>query len=201
MKGLTNVQYSTILGLLLSDGTLIKRNKGDRAGAYFSLTQTNNPRNKHVEAHVQLLLHSFELFKPFIKSDTPGQGVAKFNGRHYPYLYFNTIINPIFTSLYNDWYKDNIKVVPDSIFDLMDPIVLAFWVMGDGGKCGKGFHLNSTAFTTPEVLLLLKTLNLKFGLDCSIHTRNRIYLPTREMDRFKSIVQPHLLDLFGYKIL
>ena len=64
-KKLTILQHSVIIGLLLSDGTLIKRNKGPKAGAYFSLTQTCNPENTYVEAHVVFLQYVFDLFKDF----------------------------------------------------------------------------------------------------------------------------------------
>jgi hypothetical protein len=41
--------------------------------------------------------------------------------------------------------------------------------MGDGGKCGKGFHLNTNAFLKSETTLLINTLKTNFYLNCTIH--------------------------------
>lgn len=39
-----------------------------------------------------------------------------------------------------------IKVIPKNIFDVLTPIGLAFWLMDDGNKTGRGIHLNTNAF-------------------------------------------------------
>lgn len=178
MKKLTKLQYSVITGLLLSDGTLVKRNKGLKAGAYFSLKQTCNPENIHMDAHVEFLHYVFELFKDLTNLSEPKVNFNIRNNKKYPYIYFNTIICQPFTELHNNWYINNVKILPSNISQLIDPIALAFWAMGDGGKCGKGFHLNTVAFSTLEVKLLIEVLKTNFDLNCSIHSRNRIYIPT-----------------------
>jgi hypothetical protein len=48
--------------------------------------------------------------------------------------------------------------------------------MGDGGKCGAGFHLNTNAYLTTESTLLINTLKTNFDLNCTLHSRNRIRL-------------------------
>jgi hypothetical protein len=58
----------------------------------------------------------------------------------------------------------------------MTPVSLAYWLMDDGGWNGKGIHLASNSFSTEEVELLASVLRDKFGIKCSIHTRNRIYI-------------------------
>jgi hypothetical protein len=110
----------------LSDGTLIKRNTGDRAGAYFSLTQTCNPNNPYVLGHVQLLFFVFNLFSKFTHFLVPGSNWAVVNRVYYPYLFFNTFVTMQFTEIYNLWYPEGTKVVPDNIALLLDPIALAF---------------------------------------------------------------------------
>jgi type VI protein secretion system component VasA len=46
--------------------------------------------------------------------------------------------------------------------------------MGDGSLHNKGLHLSVYAFTTEEVNLLIKVLEHKFGLHCSIHNLSSI---------------------------
>ena len=66
---------------------------------------------------------------------------------------------------------------------------------------GKGFHLNTVAFSPSCTKLLLDALKSKFDLNCTIHSRNRIYIPAKEMLKFKQIVTPHFLNKFKYKLI
>jgi hypothetical protein len=79
------------------------------------------------------------------------------------------VIDPIFTDLYNQWYVAGVKTIPLNIASIMDTIVLAFWAMGDGGKCGAGFHLNTNAYLQTDTLLLINTLKTNFYLNCTLH--------------------------------
>ena len=72
--------------------------------------------------------------------------------------------------------------------------------MGDGGKCGKGFHLNTNVYLMTESALLINTLKTNFDLNCTIHSRNRIYIPAKEMNKFKELVTIHFLEGFKYKL-
>ena len=65
----------------------------------------------------------------------------------------------------------------------------------------EGFHLNTIAFSTSEVELLMNALKTNFDLNCFIHSRNRIYIPAKEMLKFKQIVTPHFLNKFKYKLI
>lgn len=125
---LTKFQESVITGLILSDGTLVKRNKGEKAGVYFSLTQTANPNNIYAEAHIELLFSVFNLLQStdLTVYPVPVCNWSRFRGKSYPYLYFNTIIDPVFTNLYNTWYKLGVKTIPSNVSSLIDPVVLAY---------------------------------------------------------------------------
>lgn len=147
MALLTLYQRSVILGLLLSDGCLIKRNPG--GGAYFSLTQTLNPNNINILGHVVLLFFVFNLLQDFIATSVQNWAITK--GLLFPYLFFNTVITAEFTNLFNLWYPEGTKIVPASITSELDPVALA-GRMGDGGKCGAGFHLNTNAFGPQSII-------------------------------------------------
>jgi len=55
---------------------------------------------------------------------------------------------------------------------------------------GAGVHLNTNAFGPEGAQLLIEALNTNFGLVCKMHSRNRIYIPSKSMPKFKAIVQP-----------
>lgn len=70
-------------------------------------------------------LNYYSLFLIYLKvlltTPVPNCNWAKLKGRFYPYLYFNTAIDPIFTDLYNQWYKNGVKTIPQNITRLLDP--------------------------------------------------------------------------------
>jgi hypothetical protein len=81
------------------------------------------------------------------------------------------------------FYVAGVKVVPLTIFKLLTPVGLAFWIMGDGGKAGPGVYLNVYAFKEQEppldILLLLNVLRNKLGVKCTVHRHKagpRIYI-------------------------
>jgi hypothetical protein len=48
--------------------------------------------------------------------------------------------------------------------------------MDDGGWTKKGIHLNKNFFNLSDVERLVEILAEKFGLKCSVHSRNRVYI-------------------------
>lgn len=114
-KDLSPYHIDVIIGLLLSDATIAKRNKGSRANAYFSLTQTCNSDNIKVQAHIDLVNHVFDLFRHYSNFDEPHVNVIRSKNKEFKYLFFNTKTDPLFTSYYNIWYIDGVKTVPSNI--------------------------------------------------------------------------------------
>ena len=90
--------------------------------------------------------------------------------------------------------------MPQNIFELLTPISIAYWIMDDGGRCGSGFHFATNAFSTEEVNLLAKVLQDKFGLKCSVHSRNRIYIWASSTEQLANIVRPYVHSSMEYKI-
>jgi len=76
------------------------------------------------------------------------------------------------TILHNEWYvlnketKKFIKIVPLNINELLSPIGLAHWVMGDGfwSNHDKTIFICTDNFTLAEVDLLIQVLKDKFNL-------------------------------------
>nr|YP_010608736.1 hypothetical protein PNX16_mgp035 [Drechslerella dactyloides]WAN89816.1 hypothetical protein [Drechslerella dactyloides] len=111
----------------------------------------------------------------------------------YQYLQFNTKSIKEWNELYGIFYKDKEKVIPsiELLEELLTPVSLAYWHMGDGGRTGKAIHLATNAFKTEECERLIIVLNKKFSLDCTLHKRNRIYLPVKSAVEFCKIITPH----------
>jgi LAGLIDADG DNA endonuclease family len=99
----------------------------------------------------------------------------KRTGGIYTKVSFKTCAFPCFTELYNIFYFEG-KKIPLNIVELLTPVGLAYWLCDDGGKSGNGFHFATNGFTAEDVRLLVSVLQDKFGLKCSIQSRNRIYV-------------------------
>jgi len=110
---------------------------------------------------------------------------------------------PCFNSLRSVWYVDNIKIVPSNIKELLTPIALAHWIMGDGSKHNEGLHLSVYAFSTSEVELLVYALTQIFNINCSLHNTDkgsRIYINKASTDILRPLVVEHFVPSMKYKL-
>lgn len=82
---------------------------------------------------------------------------------------FKTKALPTFTKLHKIWYKDNTKIIPANIKELLTPISLAHWIMQDGSfQKASGGDLCTDSYTILEVKLLATSLSEKFNILLSI---------------------------------
>lgn len=120
MYQFTPYQYSVIIGLLLSDGWIIYSSKG-----------STNPRLgfKQSLEKFSYFFHVFNILAPFCMSK-PSLIVGNRNFTTTYGLNFFTRSLPCFKSLHSMFYFKSSKCVPEDIYNLLDPIVLAHWIMG-----------------------------------------------------------------------
>jgi hypothetical protein len=116
------------------------------------------------------------------------------------------------TQLHNIWYKEingkYIKKLPLNIEELLTPIGLAHWIMGDGYFNSNSVTLCTDNFTKEEVLNIIKVLNNKFGIKARINKRTtanniivwRIRINKLSMDRLKTLVISFMLSEMLYKL-
>jgi len=78
--------------------------------------------------------------------------------------------------------------------------------MDDGYKQGPSFVLCTDSFTKTEVELLISVFKTKFNLDCILYSKNkikgtyRIYICSKSISLFKSLVLPYFHDSMLYKL-
>lgn len=90
--------------------------------------------------------------------------------------------------------------------ELLTPVVLAYWIMGDGSWTGSGLKLYTNNYTKKEVILLIESLNAKFNFSCSISVANEsksqytIYIRSKNMAELRSLVKPQMLPSFYRKL-
>lgn len=88
--------------------------------------------------------------------------------------------------------------------ELLTPVVLGHWIMGDGSWTGSGVRLHTNSFSKEEVNLLIESLNTKFNFHCSINisnkTQNIIYIPAKDIPHLRSLVKPYIISCFLRKL-
>ena len=68
-----------------------------------------------------------------------------------------------FNEIYNIFYENiKIKMIKSELYDYLDYIVIAYWIMGDGAKRNKGITLCTDCFSFKEVVILMNILKIKF---------------------------------------
>lgn len=181
-----------MVGLLLGDGSLVKKYMG--GSTYFKFAQGL--------INSDYLHHIFDLFKQagYVLMDAPSIGKSVIKGTTHEWYQFSTQSIPAWNALHALWYVNGVKVVPANIYDLLTPISLAYWHMDDGGWNGKGINLNTNSFTKAEVSMLAEVLKTKFGLKCSVQSRNRLYIWTGSTAKFCDIIRPYVHPSMAYKI-
>nr|QVG61544.1 hypothetical protein [Rhizoctonia sp.] len=110
------------------------------------------------------------------------------------------------------------KIVPGNIADLLTPLGLAYWICDDGclypegssgvrkdpsGQKTKRVILSTNSFTLKEVDLLLKILNDKFNLKCSVHQNNGsfvISISSKSLPVLQNLLASHMPSIMQYKI-
>jgi hypothetical protein len=111
------------------------------------------------------------------------------------------------------FYPHGEKIIPVNIGELLkDSLTLAVWYQDDGTlDYRKKDHYNSLfathCFSFSDCGLLADTLRENFSLDARVYKcrmrgklRFRIYIASKSMERFMSLVGPYVLPCFSYKV-
>jgi recombination protein RecA len=184
-------QQAILVGTLLGDGCLAKH------GNYHRL------HIKHKLAQVTLAELKREAFGDFVTMPLH-QFDQQLQGRAYPCVQFATRTSPIFTEWHRRFYLGRRKIVPEDIATCLSPLSLAVWFMDDGAADYAGLTIQTHNFLTEEVELLRSLLGEMFGLKVSSRSnkgKRILYLKASSLERFETIVGPHLLPDLSYKLV
>lgn len=110
-----------------------------------------------------------------------------------------------FDWIYDLWYVNGIKVVPQSISDYLTPLALAIWVMDSGVKSSGGLNF-IRCFSYSDCLLIVQVLQKNFGLKARIQptgvlSQHNVYIPKESMVDLRKIVSAFIIPEMKYKLL
>jgi ubiquinol-cytochrome c reductase cytochrome b subunit len=110
-----------------------------------------------------------------------------------------------FNWIYDLWFYNNKKHVPECIDQYLTPLALAIWIMNNGAKIGKSIKFFTNSFSYNECLILKKALNDNFNIKASIQpagSKNQyiIYIWKESMNDLINIVFPYIIPEMKYKL-
>ena len=184
---LAQFQKSLIIGTILGDGYL--RIVPGRKNAFLEIN--------HSFSQKEYVDWKFEKLKNICNS---GPIARKCNGNRIAYRFY-TKQYPELTEIYNYFYKDGEKIVPDNL--KLDALALSVWFMDDGSKCGKSnFYLNTQQFSKDNQIKLLNCLE-KLDLKANLN-KDKIYFRIRflnsSINKLKELLKENLIPSMYYKI-
>ena len=109
--------------------------------------------------------------------------------------------------LFNDWFVQGHKEVPETIISTITPIALAFWYMDDGSlthQCDQKERANFAVcgFNEQSIDVLISVFQ-KFGIQAVKYLANnywRIRLNEAEAEKFFCLIGPYVPPVMQYKL-
>ena len=180
--------YEVLYGLILGDLFISRKNSEN---AFIRFEQSI--------IHREYIEHLFERFK-YLCTATASLKTAESKAFNTSSIYFTTRQLTAITELHKLFYNEGKKIVPLNIGSLLTERSLAFWAMDDGDNHRSGYIFNTSGFTLEDVKVLQAALNDNWGLETSIHSRNRLYVNSNSKNKLLNLIRPHFHHSMLYKI-
>lgn len=192
---LTPKQKSVLIGSLLGDGTLRRGVKAINV----------NFKVEHGLAQKDYVWWKYSVFNNWVFTEPKLSSRYRKNGEKYlKSWWFRTIRHPILTKYWQQFYKNRIKIVPDSIEKYLDPLVLAVWIMDDGSYQRNKIDISTYAFSLEEIQRLKLALDRKFNLVTKFYRDRdkgyRMYFSVLETEKVIDFISPYIIPSMRYKI-
>ncbi len=182
------------MGKLLGDGHLETAN-----GRTYRLKIEHSLKQK------DYVLWAYNELKNMCPSE-PKIKVHKRGNNEYKKSWFNTSYSGSLRFYYQQFYKNEKKIVPKLIHRWLTPLTLAVWFMDDGSiksSAHKARILNTQSFTKEEIEKLIKTLKEKFDLQSKLRRQKegyQIMILSESADRFAKLIQEYIIPSMKYKL-
>lgn len=193
--------HSILIGLMLSDGGLYRS----------SPTANTRLEMSFGEKYKELAFHIGELFKDYMSNPVKSLEVKGLN-KVYTNYRLKTRSLSIFNSYHNMFYNLNpetnkyTKIVPRNIIDLMDPIVLAYLIQGDGNfdKGRNRVRIYTNSYSKADVERIAMSIQTKLNIYTAVLLdRKDQYILTigaKNLELLRNTVVPHFHSSMLYRI-
>ena len=181
---------SVFIGIILSDAAIQKSNVGGDARLQF----------KQKYSQSEYLYSVFFELSHYCSQSPSVYTTIVHKKKHYA-LSFTTRSLPCITELYDIFYPEGKKIIPNNIYELLTWRALVHWIEGDG-TYSSGITIQTQSFTIQEIVLLMNVLIIKFRLDCSIHVQGSysvLYIKSKSIKQNLHHMLPYIHPSMLYK--
>ncbi|OGY09128.1 MAG: hypothetical protein A2782_01265 [Candidatus Blackburnbacteria bacterium RIFCSPHIGHO2_01_FULL_43_15b] len=193
-------QIDLIIGSLLGDARLECRSIGVRypVSARLRIHQSDKQR--------EYVFWKYSLLKNLVLKEPRRVKTwhdPKRNKDHFSW-YFHTQTFPELGELYHYFYKNKVKILPDSVLSFVNRRALAIWFMDDGSNTGSGLTVSTHCFKMADQKRIVAFLKGKYDITATIvkdRDRFKIAIGKYGMKHFVEIVRPFIIPLMEYKIV
>ena len=192
---------SILIGTLLSDGGLYR--SSPTANVRFEMSLGENSK--------EFAFHMADLLKEFMNNPVKYIEIKGVN-KVYTNYRLKTKTLPVFNQYYKMFYEFNleknkfVKIVPDNIVDLMNPIVLAYLIQGDGNfdKGRNRVRIYTNSFNKLEVENLAEAIKTRLNIYTGVlHDRKDQWILTigaNNLELLRKTVRPHFHSSMLYRL-
>jgi hypothetical protein len=188
----TSLFKQILTGFLLGDGWIELHGSGARLG--ISLTE----KFIDVAKWYKLLLYGLG----YIQNHELGPALKRSNNTK-SYYQIRTFSFESLIKYRNIWYSGKEKTIPKNIEELLTPLCLAIWVMGDGsGIEHGGFKLSSHSFSKQDNEFLCDLLLKMYGIKANVLSEKSYFyirIWKRSVPILHNLVMPYMLPSCYYK--
>lgn len=117
--------------------------------------------------------------------------------------YFHTKSREEFGALHDYFYKEGLKILPENIFEMLTPKMIAVWFMDDGSNTKESFTLNTHGFSKEEQLGIVDYFKNHYGIQARLvkdRDKWKITFGRYEYQKFTDLVEPFIIPSMTYKI-
>lgn len=192
-------QIDVIIGSLLGDARLECRSIGVRSPI------TARFRVHHGLKQKEYVLWKYNILREFVsKGPKKISWVNPKRNLHEVSCYFHTISMEELGILYHYFYKNRVKILPEDIFEILNPHMIAIWFMDDGSNTKEGFTLNTHSLERKDQVKIVNFLKETFQINATIvkdRTKLKIAIGKHDFRKFSKIVEPYIIPSMTYKIV
>ena len=192
-------QFDVIIGSLLGDGRLECRSIGKRYPISARLRIHQSDKQK------EYVFWKYGQLKNLVLREPRKIKVwydPKRDRTHYSW-YFHTKTTEELGRLYQLFYKDGRKILPEDIFNFLDPRGLAVWFMDDGSNTKESYTLSTHCFSISEQEHIKDFLKEKYNITATIvrdRTKYKIAIGRKEYKKLNIIIGSFIIPSMNYKI-
>lgn len=186
---LSNQDLNALQGHLLGDGSLFYL-KPNRKNPVFAVVSKHQEYIEWVNQTIKLMNN-----RPvWIREQHDDR-----TNKQYTAYWSRSLSKPACKSLYDRWYKDGVKVIPQDL--KLSPELCLRWFMDDGCNNKGAIQLSTDCFTKQEVEFLASLLH-SLSIKPTLHKNGngfRLYIAKQYADTFFQYIGSCPVECFSYK--